>query len=135
VRFVDANVLIHAAIEQHPLAHSGSQALMDRLIRGQEEIHLTDMVSVETAVNLGSARAGRLTKQQIADFLLPLTQLSAVSVANKSIWPHVFDVYVRRNIDLGDAHVVALMARMGANELYSFDTDFDDIPGVVRLEP
>jgi predicted nucleic acid-binding protein len=135
LRFVDANVLIHAAVEQDPAEHARSLALIGRIQRAQEQVHITDIVMVEVAVNLRSARAGRLSKQQVADFLLPLTQMDSVEIAYKSAWRRVFDLYVGENLDLGDAHIAALMEAKGESELYSFDTDFDRIPGITRLEP
>jgi len=135
MRFLDSNVLIHAAVEQDPRQHARSVALIDRLRRAEERVHITDLVMIEVAVNLRFERAGRLSKQEVVDFLLPLTQLDSVEVANKAAWPRAFDLYVAQNLDLSDAHIAALMEFSGESELYSFDRDFDRIPGITRMEP
>jgi predicted nucleic acid-binding protein len=38
-------------------------------------------------------------------------------------------------VDFGDAIIVATMEQSGATTLYSFDHDFDRIPGITRHEP
>jgi predicted nucleic acid-binding protein len=37
--------------------------------------------------------------------------------------------------DFGDAVIIASMQQGGSEILYSFDTDFDNIPGITRHEP
>ena len=39
------------------------------------------------------------------------------------------------NLPFGDAYIAAEMGRSGATELYSFDRQFNRVPGITRLEP
>jgi len=45
---------------------------------------------------------------------------------------HVSD---RPRLDFGDAMIVASMEEGGSTTLYSYDRDFDPVPGITRLEP
>jgi predicted nucleic acid-binding protein len=44
-------------------------------------------------------------------------------------------LYVDRNIAFADAFNAAYMQARGLNEIYSWDTDFDAIAGLARVEP
>ncbi len=39
------------------------------------------------------------------------------------------------NLDFGDAMIAASMEQARTQALYSYDRDFDKLPGLVRLEP
>jgi predicted nucleic acid-binding protein len=43
--------------------------------------------------------------------------------------------YGRTKIDFSDAFIVASMQQSGSQILYSFDSDFDKVPGIERTEP
>jgi predicted nucleic acid-binding protein len=45
------------------------------------------------------------------------------------------DLYVAYEIDFEDALIVAHTERAAIRELYSYDGDFDQVPGVKRQEP
>lgn len=45
----------------------------------------------------------------------------------------LYQAYPR--FDFEDARAVAMMERQGVTEIVSYDTDFDGLPGIIRLEP
>ena len=45
------------------------------------------------------------------------------------------DLYCEKNISLADAYNACLTLARGEPEVYTYDTDFDKIEGIVRLEP
>ncbi|MBI2953741.1 MAG: type II toxin-antitoxin system PrlF family antitoxin, partial [Chloroflexi bacterium] len=45
------------------------------------------------------------------------------------------DVYANTKLDFGDALIIASMQQAGSELLYSYDTDFDRIPGITRRSP
>lgn len=44
-------------------------------------------------------------------------------------------MFVTRPVDFIDAHHAALIEADAEPELYSYDTHFDHVPGIRRLEP
>jgi predicted nucleic acid-binding protein len=44
-------------------------------------------------------------------------------------------LYQGKNLDFADAFLAAVALRRGPQAVYSFDQDFNRIPGVTRLEP
>jgi predicted nucleic acid-binding protein len=135
LKFLDANVLIHAAVMQEPREHALAVSLLQRLRHAEEEAFITDLVIAEVAANLRTARAGRMNHLQIREFLDPVLNASSVHLADKGIWPRALDIFVDYGIDLPDAHQAALVQRDGDGAIISFDTGFDRIPGVARVEP
>ena len=51
------------------------------------------------------------------------------------VYRRVFDLYCEQGISFADAYNAAYMEARGLNEVYSYDTDFDRIEGIARLEP
>jgi predicted nucleic acid-binding protein len=133
-RFIDSNVLFHAVVVQEPWQHAASRAFIERLLSEREEAFITETVLAELAATLASRRAGALSREEIARFLGPLLSSPSVHLADKSIWRRALEIFWRYSVDLADAHQAALCERDGG-EVISFDSDFDRIPGVRRIEP
>jgi len=55
--------------------------------------------------------------------------------AQKQLFAQVFDLYATLPIDYVDAYHAALLLNRDAVSLYSFDADFDRVPGLRRQEP
>lgn len=108
---------------------------MEQLRSPDEEVFVTDLVLAEVAAVLRTSRFGRMSHLEIQEFLLPILAAPGVRVSEKAIWPRVLELFVQHRVDLPDAHQIALVERDGEGEIISFDTDFDRIPGVKRIEP
>jgi predicted nucleic acid-binding protein len=51
------------------------------------------------------------------------------------IYPDVFELFASNDIDYIDAYNAVLMQRKGISNIYSYDTHFDLINNINRLEP
>jgi predicted nucleic acid-binding protein len=68
--------------------------------------------------------------------VLPIIELPGLKIANKRLYRRVFDLWLAYpRLSFVDAYEAALVERQQPPELYSFDTDFDAIPMVTRLDP
>jgi len=81
------------------------------------------------------ARACFALIEAIRDILLPLISLPGLKLPHKRMYARVFELYTSLPIDYVDAYHAALMENRGEPEVYSYDTDFDRIAGITRLEP
>ncbi len=52
-----------------------------------------------------------------------------------NVYYHAFDLYITNNISFADAYNAAYMLSEKVSNIYTWDTDFDKIDGIVRLEP
>jgi predicted nucleic acid-binding protein len=62
-------------------------------------------------------------------------ELKGLRHNNKKISKLAFQLYVEKNIDWIDAFVVAQMITQKKREIYSYDSDFDKVDDINRLEP
>jgi predicted nucleic acid-binding protein len=53
----------------------------------------------------------------------------------KRLYPRVFELYVSYPIDYVDAYHAALLEHFKQQNLFSFDRDFDALPGLSRRQP
>jgi len=55
--------------------------------------------------------------------------------ASKGRLLSALEMYAKKNIDWTDAFIAAQMIESGYAEIYSFDHDFENLSGVVKIEP
>jgi predicted nucleic acid-binding protein len=68
--------------------------------------------------------------------LAALLHMPAYKVHNRRILLRALDIFAASTrLAFGDAMIVAAMERRQADTLYSYDRDFDRVPGIQRLEP
>jgi predicted nucleic acid-binding protein len=67
--------------------------------------------------------------------LTTLVQLPQFRVPDRRDVLRALDLFAATNLDFGDAMIIASMDGAGSQALYSYDRDFDRVPGIVRYEP
>jgi predicted nucleic acid-binding protein len=131
--FIDSNILLCHLHGNHPEHSPRATALLARVERGELEAQLSDMVIFETVFTL--ERSYKVPKAQIRDAILALLALPGLLLPGKRRYVRIFELYVEHNLPFGDAYIAAEMERHGATEIYSFDKEFNRLPGITRLEP
>jgi predicted nucleic acid-binding protein len=134
-RFIDTNVIVAAAVAQDPGEHRRAVAALEAIYSGRTKHVVTEPVLTEVSALLLSRRVGRLTREEIAAYLLSFIGQPNVELQGKDLWRRTLQLTVSHNIDLPDAHMAALMEQDRGGQVVSFDRDFDRIPGVQRIEP
>lgn len=76
-----------------------------------------------------------MSKARVTELVWPLIALRALRLPGKSLWQEALELYRTAGMDFADAFNVAYMRSVGVSRIYSWDTDFDDVPGITRLEP
>ncbi len=110
-------------------------ALLLRLESGQETAVTSDLVIFETVFVLQSPRQYGLSRERVCQLLEPLVNLRGLRLPRKSLYSRVFDLFLNNSVSFADAYNAAYMEARGLNEVYSYDSDFDRIPGITRVEP
>ena len=131
--FLDTNVLLRHLLADVPDQSPRATAFLMRVEKGEIEAQLADTVVFETVFTL--QRHYRKGKGEIRDALLPLLELPGIILPGKRKFRRIFDLYVDRNLPFADAYHAILMQELSLTQIVSFDTDFNDIPGISRLEP
>lgn len=137
MRFLDTNVVVRYLTGDDEAKAADCYRLFQRVQRGEEELLTSETVVSETAYVLSSSRLPyRLTHEEIRERFLPLLTLRGIRLPHKRVCLHALDLYAAAPfLDFEDALAVAHMEHAGVTEIFSYDQDFDRIPGVQRIEP
>ena len=133
--FIDANVFIRYLTRDDPQKADACFALFQRAKRNEIVLVTTESVIVEVVYVLSSKQLYDLPRCTIRDLLYPLLSLPGLKLAQRKTYLWALDVYAGYNVDFEDALIVAQLERQKETELYSYDRDFDQVPGITRIEP
>jgi hypothetical protein len=130
--FIDANIPMYAAGKAHP-AKQPCLALLNRVIEGEVEA-ATDVEVLQEILHRFSAIQRRSDGVRLFDLfsrIVPvLYGIDAHDLATTR------DLMVTHPaLQARDAIHLAIMSRYGIETIYSYDHQFDGLPGVRRFEP
>jgi predicted nucleic acid-binding protein len=132
-RFLDTSVLLRVLARDDEDRARRALALLLRIERGEEEVETSSLVIFETVFTL--QRRYRQTRVQIRESLDAFLAAPGLHLPEKRLFRRALGLYVSTNVSFADAFSVAAMEDRGLTMIYSWDTDFDRIPGIVRVEP
>jgi predicted nucleic acid-binding protein len=133
LRFLDTNILLRYFTKDDEDKARKALALLQRIERREERVETSLPVIFETVFTL--QRYYRVARPRIKELLLPILRLRGLRLPSKNLCIAALDLYVQNNVSFADAFTAAYMKACGMTEVYSFDTDFDKIEGITRLEP
>lgn len=133
--FVDTDVLIRYITGDDPTKQRAAAALLRRVEAGTDTLRAPDTVIADAVYVLSSPKLYALPRGRIRTELATLLQYPQFKVHNRRLLLRALDVYASTNLDFGDAMTAATMERRGDRDLYSYDHDFDRLPGITRREP
>jgi uncharacterized protein len=131
--FLDTNIFLRHLLQDHPEHSRRATAFFGRVERGEIQARIIDTVIFEAVFTL--ERTYKQSKRHIRGILLPLVELPGILLSGKDRMRRVFDLYVDQDISFADALHASAMVDFGLNEIITFDTDFDRISGIRRIEP
>lgn len=131
--FLDTNILLRHLTADHPLHSPKCKALIAGLEAGTGDAWTTHLVVAEAVFVLD--RIYKFTRQQIADALLPILGLPGLHMPQKRLFYRVFELYTSLSLGYVDCYHAALVERREGRRLLSYDTGFDRVSELVRIEP
>jgi len=131
--FLDTNILLRYFTRDDEQKAKRALDLLIRVERGEEKIITSSQVIFETVFTL--QRFYKVPRQRIKELILSIISLRGLHLPGKNVYYHAFDLYVTNNISFTDAYNAAYMLSEKVSNIYTWDTDFDRIDGIVRLEP
>jgi predicted nucleic acid-binding protein len=131
--FLDTNIFLRHLTGQPPEQAARATAYFKRIEHGDIRAVTVEMVIFEVVYTL--QKSYRRSKNEIQEVFIPLIDLPGIALANKKHMHDVFDLYVIHNLPFADAYYIVTMKAKRLDTMISFDTDFDGIPGITRIEP
>jgi uncharacterized protein len=136
LRFVDANIFLRYLTWDDPEKSPACQAVFDALDANVEDGFSSESIVAEVLYVMTSSRQYGLDRVDVAERLRPALSTRGLHFPAKAIVLRALDLYQENAfLDFEDALTAAHMESTGISELYSYDRDFDRVPGVSRLEP
>lgn len=131
--FLDTNVLLRHLLQDHSEHGPRATTYLKRIERGEIEVLISEIVVFEVVFTL--QRQFKVTRDTIRALIVPLIELPGIILPGKRRMLEVFDRYVESGLSFADAYHVVLMQHLAVSRIVTFDTDFDRIPGVQRIQP
>ena len=131
--FLDTNILLRYFTRDDERKAQQALNLLMRVERGEEKVITSSLVIFETVFTLQSFY--KVPRQRIRELVLSIISLRGLQLPGKNVYYQAFDLYVTKNISFADAYNAAYMLSERVSSIYSWDTDFDRIEGIVRMEP
>jgi len=132
-RFLDTNILVRLLTRDDEEKAARALLLIQRVESGEEQVITSPMVLFE-AVFILQRRYG-VSRAKIRDDLGYIVSLRGLRLANKTLYLSALDLYVDNKISFTDAFNAAFMRSKRLSEIYTWDTDFDILEGIARVEP
>jgi uncharacterized protein len=133
--FLDANVILRYLLRDDEIKAQHCLELLEKAERREIALRTTDLVIAELVWVLESATTYNLPRERIRELLLPVILLPGLKLPGKKLYRRIFDLYVEEDIDFIDAYNAVQMVKQRLTRIYSYDSDFDRIAGISRIEP
>lgn len=131
--FLDTNILLRYLTRDDDAKAQKALQLLTKVEQGEEKVITSSLVIFETIFTLQSFY--KVPRATIKGLLLPIISLRGLHLPEKHVYYRAFDLYVTKNISFADAYNAAYMLSEEVFTIYSWDTDFDKIEDITRLEP
>jgi len=136
VKFLDANIFLRYLVPGDEAKAQACFALFQRVKAGDETVTTSEAVIAEVAYVLRSRAQYGLAPPEIDVRLHPILSLRSLKLPHKGAYLRALDLWDDYPaLDFEDVLTVAHMERLGLADLLSYDTDFDRIHKVQRVEP
>jgi predicted nucleic acid-binding protein len=130
---IDANVIIRLITDEPPEMAEEAEHLFASVDQGEITLFVADVVVAEVVWVLKSFYG--FSPAEISTLLVEFLSHDGLQCEDKLGLIRALSFYNEKNIDFIDALLAVQMARQKVNEVYSFDTHFDRLPGITRLIP
>lgn len=131
--FLDTNILIRYLTGDDPKKADRAEKLLLSARSGRTTLFLTHMALAEAIWVLSSEY--HLTKTEIADGLRRVLNTHNIQCDEAPLILATLALFESKSISFVDAYHATFLPAKGITEIYSYDTDFDQVPGITRREP
>lgn len=136
MKFLDTNIFIRCLVPDDPVKSRACFSLLEAVKHRTETATTSETVIAEVAYVLRSKRQYDLEPPEITARLRPIISLRGLVLQNKRTFLRAFDLWDEHpGLDFEDVLTIAHMERLRLTEIYSYDRDFDKIPGISRVDP
>jgi predicted nucleic acid-binding protein len=130
---IDSNVVLRYLTKDPPKMAEAALRTLNDAQDGKISLLLTPLTVAEVVWVLESFYGQ--SKAKIAETMGQFLLCDGLEVEDMDLIIEALTLYQGKNLDFADAFLAAIALRRGPQAIYSFDQDFNRIPGITRLEP
>jgi len=131
--FVDTNIFLRYLTADDTVKYEKCKELFRLAVDQKISLLTSETVIAELIWTLRSFY--RVQKDEVIAKISIIVNTPNLTIPNSSIIAEALVIYGRRNIDYIDAYNAVFMKHHNTSEVYSYDSDFDMITGLKRIEP
>ena len=131
--FIDANIFIGYFVSDDLAKSKKVEELFQKIVTGETECFTSPMVIAEIVWVLD--KFYNMDRQSICDNIGFIVNTPNLKVKEKNIILEAANTYRNSNIDFIDAYNYSFILANGANSIFSYDSHFDKLESVERIEP
>ena len=133
MKFLDTNIILRYLTLDSPSKAQKCESLFQRVASGKEVLFTSTLVIAEVIWVL--EKAYKLPRTEISGLIQKILNTPHIECDEKDILMAAAGLYQLKNIDFIDAYNAILMQARKIETIYSYDTDFDNVPPLKRIEP
>jgi len=133
MRFVDTNILLRFLTNDDAVKANRVLLLLKRVEEGKEKIITSPLVIFELIFTLD--KFYKVSRDDIAETVSAIIGLEGFAVEFKTVFISALKLFADKNISFADAFNASVMKSKNIAEIYSYDTNFDKIDKIKRIEP
>ncbi len=136
MQFVDTNIFLRHLTGDDPRKAHACFELLKKAQRNEITLTTSEAVIAEVVYVLSSSKQiYTLTRAEIRTRLYPLLSIPGLKIPYRKMYLRALDLYAAYPLDFEDALTIAHMERQKVKAVYTYDREFDRVPGITRIEP
>lgn len=133
MKLLDTNILLRWILEDDKKKADAFAVLLKEASKGKETLYISDMTIAEIVWVLESNYD--FPNQAISQTVRNLLSSQSLQFENQERLFDAIAIYEDHNIDFIDAYLSAVVKEKKVKGIFSYDRDFDRVPGIRRIEP
>jgi len=131
--FVDTNIFLRYLTGDDTEKFERCKNLFKKALKRKIRLMTSHMVVAELIWTLQSFY--KVPKSEVIDKIFLIVNTPEINIPDRDIISEALLLYSRKNIDYIDAYNAVFMKYHKVSDIYSYDSDFDSIDWLNRIEP
>ena len=132
--FVDTNIFIHYLLGYDRERFRQCHTLIRSAEDGRADLETSTLVIAELIWFLERPPL-RTSPARVHSLIAPLLRLDSLRLPDRDLVAAALERHANSTMNFVDACNTVLMQKRRITQIFSYDTDFDGVPGVERVEP
>lgn len=130
--FIDANIFLELVLDDKRSIEC--ERLFLEINKNKTSVVTSDYIFYACLLHIEKRLNSIKDMEDFVTFVDNIETLKIHSPNNETVY-NTFEIMKKYKLDFDDALVIATMKSLGIGELVSFDTDFDRVKEIERIEP